>query len=272
MDFPKHGIGEYLVGFEHTSGPYHLGEFYVDPSMLERQNLDWIRDNVDISVWQLPQRVACTGSMRPAIDCGDRVSYEPVLPDTPLEIGDIITFRLSDQDVDVDRDCPWIAESWDLQSVSALTGTNSIYIIHRVIRKVQGSYPEAFITSGDNNFFEDDCAVKKPSIVLKVVEIEKDYYVVDANGYSRAVREHQKLLEEYGNGLNRFFDLIDLYNVSLADYNRLNGTNASLELLQSMYQNLVQMNAELDQLADRLDALPSKIDVAEKDIDRTISR
>ena len=200
MDFPKHGLVEYLIRFEHARGPYYLGKAYVDPSLLERGNRAWIQENVGITVWKLPQRVACTGSMRPVIHCGDLVRYEPVLPDTPLEIGDIITFRLSDQDVDIEKDCPWLSESWGLTSVSSLTGSQSIYIIHRIIRKVYGASPEAFRTSGDNNFFVDDCVVEKPSIVLKVVEIEKDAFVVDQYGYQRSVRDHQRLLEEYGNG------------------------------------------------------------------------
>lgn len=272
MHFPRHGMGEYLVGFEHSQGPYYIGEFYVNPSMLERVNRDWIRANVGVSVRDLPHRIACTGSMRPVIHCGDFVTYEPVLPDTPLAIGDIITFRLSDQDVDISKNCPYISDSWGLTSVSSITGTKSIYIIHRIIRKIQGSYPEAFRTSGDNNFFIDACSVKRPSIVLKVVDIEKDRYVQDAYGYSRAVREHQKLLEEYGNGLNLYYDMRDSYYAELAEYNRLNGGNTSLSLLQSMYQNLIQTELDINTLADRLNALPAEIDVAQKDIGLTISR
>ena len=71
MDFPKHGLVEYLIRFEHARGPYYLGNAYVNPSLLERGNRAWIQENVGITVWQLPQRVACTGSMRPVIHCGD---------------------------------------------------------------------------------------------------------------------------------------------------------------------------------------------------------
>ena len=269
-DFPIHGPIEYLVGFEHSRGPYYEGKVYVDPSLLQQRTRGWVQENVGISVLNLPQRVACTGSMRPVIQCGDLVRYEPVLPDTPLEIGDIITFRLSDQDVDISKNCPWISNSWGLTSVSSLIGTQRIYIIHRINRKVFGSFPERFLTLGDNNFFEDSCSVQKPSIVLRVVEIEKDAFVVDQDGYRRAVGEHQRLLEKYGDGLLELSDLLGRYGYILTDYNNRNRSVTSMETLEALYQSLITMETEINTLVDRLDALPAEIDTAEKAINLTV--
>ena len=45
-----------------------------------------------------------------------------------------------------------------------------------------------------------------------------------------------------------------------------------MSLLQSMYQNLIQTELDINTLADRLNALPAEIDVAERHIGLTISR
>ena len=271
MTFPGHGSIEYLVGFNRQTEAFYSGETYVEPSFLERRTLPWIQQSVGISVMSLPARIACTGSMRPVIDCGDLVRYEAVLPETPLEVGDIVTFRFSDLDIDIQRDCPYISNLSGITGVSSLIGTQSIYIIHRIVREVFGSYPDAFITRGDNNFSEDYCSVKKPSIVLKVVAVTKDAYVLDQEAYDRAAATHQGLLVEYGTGFADFHALVQRYDSMRRDYLNAGGTRISQATLDGMYQSLLRTQTEINLLVDRLNQLPAELDAAQGEMERYVA-
>lgn len=271
MTFPGHGSIEYLVGFSRQNQAYYSGEVYVEPAFLRRRTLPWIQQNVGISVGSLPARVACTGSMRPVIDCGDLVRYEAVLPETSLEVGDIVTFRFSDLDVDIQRDCPYISGLSGITGVSSLIGTQSIYIIHRISRKVAGSYPEAFITRGDNNFSEDYCSVKKPSIVLKVVDVARNAYVLDQEAYDRSAAAHQALLVEHGTGFANYQDLTRKFQSMRQDYINSGGTRISQETLDGMYQSLLQTQTEINLLVERINQLPAEIAAAQRQMERYVA-
>jgi hypothetical protein len=275
MTFPSHSSIEYLVGFNRQgfnrqNESYYAGAVYLDQSLLERRTLPWIQQNVGISVWDLPARVACTGSMRPVIDCGDLVRYEVVLPETPLEIGDIVTFRFSDLDVDLQRDCPDVSSLPGITGVSSLIGTQSIYIIHRIVRRVFGSFPDSFITRGDNNFSEDYCSVKKPSIALKVVEITRDAYVLDQDAYDRSAGVHQELLVEYGTGFANYLALVQRFESMWQDYTNAAGSRTSPATLDAMYESLNQTQTEINLLIDRLNQLPAELAAAQAEMERHI--
>jgi hypothetical protein len=209
--------------------------------------------------------------MRPVIDCGDLVRYEAVLPETPLAVGDIITFRFSDLDVNLQRDCPYVSSLPGITSVSSLTGTQSIYIIHRIVREVFGSYPEAFITRGDNNFSEDSCSVKKPSIVLKVVDVTKNAYVLDREAHDRSAAAHQALLVEYGTGFADYRDLVQEFQSMQQDYINASGTRISQATLDGMYQSLLETQSEINLLVDRLNQLPAELDAAQRELERYVA-
>jgi signal peptidase I len=231
---------------------------------------EWIQQNVGIVVGEFPVRVACTGSMRPYIDCGDQVFYEPVLEDTTLAVGDVVTFRLSDADVDIERDCPWLSDIPGLGSVSALTGTQRIFIIHRIVESVRGSFPPAYITRGDNNAYSDQCVVRRPSMVFKVVDVLKDHYVVDKVGYDHHVAQYQLLLVEYWSGLARYHDLRQRYDASVRDYYRLAGSGASQQTLDGLYQSLERMRLEINELVERLNRLPGEMTLAQRRIEAAV--
>jgi hypothetical protein len=267
---PGSGPEEHIVGFARDRGPYYRGHIYLDPASLGRLTREWIQQNVGIVVGEFPVRVACTGSMRPYIDCGDQVFYEPVLEDTILAVGDVVTFRLSDADVDIERDCPWLSDTPGLGSVSALTGTQRIFIIHRIVESVRGSFPPAYITQGDNNAYSDQCVVRRPSMVFKVVDVLKDHYVVDKVGYDHHVAQYQLLLVEYWSGLARYHDLRQRYDASVRDYYRLAGSGASQQTLDGLYQSLERMRLEINELVERLNRLPGEMTLAQRRIEAAV--
>jgi hypothetical protein len=155
--------------------------------------------------------------------------------------------------------------------VSSLIGTRSVYIIHRIVRKVYGSYPEAFITRGDNNFSEDYCSVKKPSIVLKVVEVSGNAYVLDQAAYDRSAAAHQALLVEHGSGFANYWDLVQRFESMRQDYNDASGTRISQETLDGMYQSLLETRSEINLLVGRLNQLPAEINAAQREMERYVA-
>jgi signal peptidase I len=267
----SHGPQEHIVGFSRHQGSIFLGEMYLDPFLLGRSTREWIQQNVSIQVGEFPLRVACTGSMRPYIDCGDRVLYEPVLAETPLVVGDVVTFRLSDDDVDIQRDCPWLANIPGLSSVSALYGTQRVYIIHRIVDTVRGSHPPAYITRGDNNALDDGCVVRKPSIVFKVVDVVKDHYVIDQGRYNQHVSLYQQLLEEYWQGIAQFQEMRDRYDASVREYQRMAATGASQATLDDYYRGLERLRREINELVERLNQLPGQMESAQRGIEAAVA-
>jgi BMFP domain-containing protein YqiC len=136
---------------------------------------------------------------------------------------------------------------------------------------VFGSYPDAFITRGDNNFSEDSCSVKKPSIVLKVVEVTKNAYVLDREAYDRSAAAHQALLVEYGTGFANYQDLTRKFQSMRQDYFNAGGTRISQETLDGMYQSLLRTQAELNLLVERINQLPAEIAAAQRQMERYVA-
>jgi len=135
---------------------------------------------------------------------------------------------------------------------------------------VFGSYPDAFITSGDNNFSEDLCSVKKTSIVLKVVEVIKDAYVLDQEAYDRSAAVHRGLVVEYGTGLANYRKLVEKYDSMRRDYANADGTRISQATLDAIYQSLVETPAEINLLVDRLNRLPAELNAAQGEMERYV--
>ncbi|MFQ6027021.1 MAG: hypothetical protein ACE5Q6_05970, partial [Dehalococcoidia bacterium] len=185
LSFPDQEQSEFIVGFTRGDDVYHDGEAHVENAEIELPSLDWIQTNVGLEVEEFPVRIACTGSMRPVIDCGDEVIFEPARFGDPLKVDDIITFRHSPTDIELETDCPAFFNAPSFQ------GTE--YIIHRIIQVMpEGS--ARYVTKGDNNREQDACVVKEESIIFRVVEVNQDVYVIDQEGYDQYVEQYQALL------------------------------------------------------------------------------
>ena len=259
MYFPKPGYEEYIVIFTRQRSGYYRGQTYVEPDRLQRApTAAWFQDNVYIDIEEFPVRIACTGSMRPVIHCGDEVIFEPAPRGGQLQTGDIITFRLSRADVSVDEDCS------SLFTTPNLRGT--LYIIHRIQQKVRGSSPPSYVTKGDNNPERDPCLVSENSVIFRVVAINKDVYVIDQARYAEYVQEHQRLLTQYREKRAERQDLLERYYASLSEYYRMARSGVRQETLDRFYNSLETMRRRINRLLDELIQLRSDLRAAQRRI------
>ena len=74
-----------MVRLSKINTEQYRGQFNIDDYLLREKTLKWANNNLDIKVENFPERVACTGSMRPIIHCVDKVIYEPANPGDPLQ-------------------------------------------------------------------------------------------------------------------------------------------------------------------------------------------
>lgn len=247
MWFPDWDFEEYIVIFTRQRSGYYRGQTYVERDKVERPTQAWFQENVDIDIEEFPVRIACTGSMRPVIHCGDEVIFEPAPRNGQLQVGDIVTFRFSRRDVAVDQDCS------SLFTTPNLRGTK--YIIHRIHQKVRGSSPPRYVTKGDNNPTRDPCAVSETSIIFRVVQVNKDVYVLNPALYAEYVREHQRLLTEYREKRDERADLLERYRAMRGDYYSLWYSGASQAELDRFYSSLESLRLRINRLTDQLNQL-----------------
>ncbi len=118
----------------------------------------------------LLQSLACTGSMRPTLDCGDLVfAYRPS-NESEIHKGDIVSFRIAPN------------ETAGFLEPSV---TETIYVMHRVFRITKTSQNEtAFITKGDNsetNAQTDAIYLSFSRIETKLAAYFKDSYQATIN-------------------------------------------------------------------------------------------
>ena len=262
MYFPEHGSAEYIVSFTRYRGDYFRGELYVDRGKLERGRPDWIQENVSIYIREFPVRIACTGSMRPVIDCGDEVIFEAAPFDDPLQVGDMITFRFSSADLEGAKVCQ------SLFNPAYLWGTQ--YILHRIEQKVGWSYPPKYITKGDNNLTRDPCSVSESSIIFRVVAINKDVYVIDQARYEQYVKEHQEIMSEYQEKFAEYQDLRERYSDGLSEYYDKWRSRASQAELNDHYRYLEDLRRQVNRLGDELNRIGRDMRVAQRRIEQTV--
>ena len=92
--------------------------------------------------------LACTGSMRPTLDCGDIVLRYTPRSATEIRVGDIITY--------------YIPAQYDYCDFAGIP------IIHRVVEITSGP---VFWAQGDNNLVRDDCGVPFWAVTSKVIGV-----------------------------------------------------------------------------------------------------
>lgn len=251
----QEGYEEYIVFFTRQRSGYFRGETYIEQDLVQRPDRAWFQENVYIWIEEFPVRIACTGSMRPVIDCGDEVIFEPAPRNGQLQVGDMVTFRFSRRDVEVNKNC---------YSRPSLRGTT--YILHRIHQRVRGSSPPRYITKGDNNPVRDLCSVGENSIIFRVVKVNKNVYVIDQPLYDEYVREHQQLLDEYFALRNEYADLRERYFGSLVEYYRMRYSGARQSELDSFYNSLESLRRQINRLRDEINSLRQDLSAAQRRI------
>jgi hypothetical protein len=110
--------------------------------------------------------LACTGSMRPTIDCNDLIfAYKP-LSEGELRAGNIVSFRIAPNETAGFLEAP---------------SRGVIHVMHRIYRATQAQNTTAFITKGDNpetNYQTDAIYLNFSRIETKIAAYFKDSYNV----------------------------------------------------------------------------------------------
>ncbi len=262
MLFPGRGLEEYIVSFNRHKGNYFRGHTYVNRRELEKTSRQWIQENVYIFIREFPVRIACTGSMRPAIDCGDEVIFEPAPFADSLKAGDIITFRFSRADVKGGENCS------SLFQTPNLIGTE--YIIHRIQQSVIGGYPRKYVTKGDNNPTRDPCLVSEDSVIFRVVEINKNTYVLDLERYNRYVDEHQQSLSEYHEKSEEYEALLSGYIAAVSEYIHMLREGEPKSVREDFYRYLTKLERRVKAAARERIRLWRDVEFAQGRIERTV--
>ena len=224
---------EYVVRLSKINTEQYRGQFNIDDYLLREKTLKWANNNLDIKVENFPERVACTGSMRPIIHCGDKVIYEPANHGDPLQVGDIITYRQLVSDIDASTECPVYDDV-----ITIAEG----YIIHRIVQVLPSYNVNRYMTRGDNNPDQDSCLVKEEHVIFRALEIIPRYYVENDLEYDYQLVTHQNLLKE------RDILMTD-YQSALLDYN----TKRSLDSAKTLTSiiSLLEENLKLLQSAQQ---------------------
>jgi hypothetical protein len=198
---------------------------------------------------------ACTGSMRPALDCGDEAVFlNPPFPQPP-SIGDVVSFS-------VDLGCRY----YKSQDVSKA---------HRIINiRYEGTTP-FYTTQGDASSDPDPCEVTLEQMDGVLVEVRKGARpqdIIDASEYDRAKLAVTELKAEYALRLDlynlervTYEALVEEYN-SLVDHYRRG--DLSYQVVSEFYQGLEERRTSLNTLRQDLNDLSDRINLAIDEVDR----
>jgi hypothetical protein len=198
---------------------------------------------------------ACTGSMRPAIDCGDEgVFLKPPFQE-PLMVGDVISFS-------TDESC----RTYKNHNVSKA---------HRIIAIRIESGSSFYTTKGDAAVTHDPCEVIIEQIDGKLVEIKKGVRpqdIIDTSEYDLA-KERVRLLKAEYEGLRASYDQRkaeydaqgEEYQLLLASYEE--GHTPYQEVLE-FHQALEERRVALNKFKDELNSLGEEINSTIDEIDR----
>ena len=198
---------------------------------------------------------ACTGSMRPALDCGDEAVFlNPPFP-WALAVGDVVSFS-------VDIGCRY----YKSQDVSKA---------HRIIGiRYEGS-TAFYTTQGDASFQPDPCEItleQVDGVLLEVRKGARPQDIIDASEYDRAKLAVTTLKAEYA----RHLDLYELervtYEALVEEYNSLveyylRG-DLTYQVVSEFYEGLEGRRASLNTLRQDLNDLSDQINLAIDEVDR----
>jgi hypothetical protein len=198
---------------------------------------------------------ACTGSMRPTIDCGDEgVFLKPPFQE-PLMVGDVISFS-------PDESC----RHYKNHNVSKA---------HRIIAvRVEGG-TSFYTTQGDAASAPDPCEVTIEQIDGKLVEIKKGVRpqdIIDTSEYDLA-KERVRLLKAEYEGLRASYDQSkaeydaqgEEYQLLLASYEQ---GHAGYQEVLEFHQGLEEQRVALNRFKDDLNSLGEEINSHIDEVDR----
>ena len=198
---------------------------------------------------------ACTGSMRPALDCGDEAVFlNPPFPQ-PLAVGDVVSFSMN-------IGCRYY-KSQDISKA------------HRIIDiRYQGTTPY-YTTQGDASSDPDPCKITLEQVDGVLVEVRKGARpqdIIDVSEYDRAKLAVTKAKAEYA----LLLDLYDLervaYEALVEEYNSLvehyRRGDLSYQVVSEFYEGLEKRRASLNMLRQDLNDLSDRTNLAINEVDR----
>jgi hypothetical protein len=198
---------------------------------------------------------ACTGSMRPTIDCGDEaVLLKPPFPE-PLIVGDIVSFS---------------------PAISCRYYKNHhISKAHRIIAlRVEGDVAY-YTTKGDATRSPDPCEITLDQIDGKLVEIRKGVRpqdIIDTSEYDLAKARVDILKAEYEAKRKVFDNKKAAYDTQGEEYRQLvSGYEAGQVTygeVAEFHQQLEEQGLALNQLKNELNSLGEKINAAIDEVGR----
>jgi hypothetical protein len=224
---------------EPTAGPAHL------PPWEEHDQSRYYRSGF-----------ACTGSMRPAIDCGDEgVFLKPPFQE-PLAVGEVISFY-------VGNGCNHYQD-------------HRISKAHRIVsvrEEEDGAY--FYTTKGDSALSPDSCEVAIEHIDGKLVNLEKGARPQDVRDVSRYdyARERVRHLQAWYETMRNSFDQRhEAYLARGEEYRRLaadyrNGGPVGYEQVMAVHQELEEERLALSRLMEELNSLGEEINAAIAELD-----
>ena len=187
--------------------------------------------------------------------------FEPARFGDRLEVDDIITFRRSPTDIDVESDCPAFFNA------PGLVGTD--YIIHRIIQVMPGG-ETSYVTKGDNNSAQDACLVKEDSIIFRVLEVNKDVYVIDKSQYDQHVAEYQSLLFQYREDSAELDDLAIRLQGNIESYSQLQQSGAQATVLEQVNELSLELWQRILELVDERNEAREDMQDAQRRIEQTV--
>ncbi len=198
---------------------------------------------------------ACTGSMRPALDCGDEAVFlNPPFPQ-PLAVGDVVSFS-------VDIACRYY-KSQDISKA------------HRIIDiRYEGTAP-FYTTQGDASSDPDPCEITLGQVDGVMVEVRKGARpqdIIDVSEYDRAKlavteakAEYALLLELYDLEKVAYEALLDEYDSLVEHYRR---GDLSYQVVSEFYEGPEKRRASLNRLRQDLNDLSDRANLAIDEVDR----
>ncbi len=198
---------------------------------------------------------ACTGSMRPALDCGDEAEFlRPPFPRS-LVVGDIISFL-------PDISCRY----YKFQEISKA---------HRIIAvRLEDNVPY-YTTKGDSSSNPDPCEITADQIDGLLVAVRKGARpqdIIDTSEYDRAKARVQALKHEYAQQTELYEQRKLLYESLVEDYQTLvsdyQAGKSSYQLVAVFYRELEEQRVALNALRDELNALTDAVNESINQVDR----
>lgn len=225
------------------------------PSILEASQFPTLSPVNDSTGEHYRSGFACTGSMRPTIDCGDEgVFLKPPFPE-PLRVGDIISFSS-------DVSCRYYKN----QNISKA---------HRITSIRTESGIEYFTTKGDATNNSDACESTLSQIDGKLVEIRKGVRpqdVIDTAEYDLAKESVSDLKDQYEDQKAKFDLNKAAYDGRGEEYQALVNSytdgEADYQLVVDFYQQLETERIDLNLAKDQLNDLAGQVNAGITEVDR----